>query len=356
MTVKTKRISTLIESQLPEFIAEDYELFGKFVEKYYEDQENQGGPLDIINNIQKYLDIDYYEKSILKQNTIILSNITADSTTIVLEDGSGFPSKNGYIRIENEIIFYEDNVNNTLTNCFRGVSGNVSLGDLYEKSNFITTSASPHASGNVAYNVSNLFLYAIIRNFETQYLGSFPEKYLKGQIDKRNLIKNIQKFYKAKGTDSSIKFLFNAIIPDETKPDTYAPKDFTYKSSTSDWTSVYALKVKIISGNPQDLIGKRIIQSETDEYGYAFATVDNVFPVGDYDNEQVWNIVLAPETVSGLFAISTKTRLEKTLPSNFGVGKYIDVFSTIGWESTGEVLIDDEIISFSDTNVTQFTI
>ena len=356
MTVKTKRISTLIESQLPEFIAEDYELFSKFVEKYYEAQENQGGPLDIINNIQKYLDIDYYEKSILKQNTIILSNITADSTTIVLEDGSGFPSKNGYIRIENEIIFYEDNVNNTLTNCFRGVSGNVSLGDLYEKSNFITTSASPHASGNVAYNVSNLFLYAIIRNFETQYLGSFPEKYLKGQIDKRNLIKNIQKFYKAKGTDSSIKFLFNAIIPDETKPDTYAPKDFTYKSSTSDWTSVYALKVKIISGNPQDLIGKRIIQSETDEYGYAFATVDNVFPVGNYDNEQVWNIVLAPETVSGLFAISTKTRLEKTLPSNFGVGKYIDVFSTIGWESTGEVLIDDEIISFSDTNVTQFTI
>lgn len=356
MTVKTKRISTLIESQLPEFIAEDYELFSKFVEKYYEAQENQGGPLDIINNIQKYLDIDYYEKSILKQNTIVLSNITDSSTTIVLEDGSGFPPKNGYIRIENEIIFYEDNINNTLTNCFRGVSGNVSLGDLYEKSNFLTTSASPHASGNIAYNVSNLFLYAIIRNFEAQYLGSFPEKYLKGQIDKRNLIKNIQKFYKAKGTDSSIKFLFNAIIPDETKPDTYAPKDFTYKSSTSDWTSVYALKVKIISGNPQDLIGKRIIQSETNEYGYAFATVDNVFPVGNFDNEQIWNIVLAPETVSGLFAISTKTRLEKTLPSNFGVGKYIDVFSTIGWESTGEVLIDNEIISFSDTNVTQFTI
>ena len=33
--VKTKRISTLIESQLPEFITTEYELFTKFVQKYY---------------------------------------------------------------------------------------------------------------------------------------------------------------------------------------------------------------------------------------------------------------------------------------------------------------------------------
>ena len=58
--VKTKRISTLIETQLPEFISTEYELFSKFLTKYYESQEVQGGTLDIINNIQKYADIDYY--------------------------------------------------------------------------------------------------------------------------------------------------------------------------------------------------------------------------------------------------------------------------------------------------------
>ena len=36
VAVKTKRISTLIETQLPEFISTEYELFSKFVEKYYE--------------------------------------------------------------------------------------------------------------------------------------------------------------------------------------------------------------------------------------------------------------------------------------------------------------------------------
>ena len=40
--VKTKRISTLIETQLPEFISTEYELFSKFVQKYYEAQEVQG--------------------------------------------------------------------------------------------------------------------------------------------------------------------------------------------------------------------------------------------------------------------------------------------------------------------------
>ena len=358
MAVKTKRISTLIESQLPEFISNEYELFSKFVEKYYESQEVQGGPLDIISNIQKYLDIDYYEKYLLKQNTRLVTSISANASTIVLEDASGFPEKNGYVQISNEIIFYEEKTGNTLTNCSRGVHGNVALGDLYEKSSFVGTDASSHASGDLVLNVSNLFLYAIIKNFESQYLGSFPEKYLRGEVDKRTLIKNIQKFYKAKGTDSSIKFIFNTIVTQDSsnKPSIYKPKDFTYKSSESDWISVYALKVKVISGNPKTLIGKTIVQSESDEYGYASAVVDNVFTEGTLDGEVIWNIVLAPETVNGLFSVSTKTRLEKSLSASSGVGKRVDVFSTIGWETSGEILIDEEIISFDDKNVTQFVI
>ena len=74
--VKTKRISTLIETQLPAFITDEYELFSKFVQKYYEAQEVQGGTLDIINNIQKYADIDYYEKNLLTQNDILDTTIS----------------------------------------------------------------------------------------------------------------------------------------------------------------------------------------------------------------------------------------------------------------------------------------
>ena len=313
--VKTKRISTLIETQLPEFISTEYELFSKFVQKYYEQQEVQGGTLDIINNLQKYADIDYYEQNLLRQSDLLDVSISDTDDTIVLQDATSFPEKNGYVRIDNEIIFYESRTSTTLSGAVRGVSGNTTLGDLYNSSGYTSTDAAPHSSGQKVLNVSNLFLYALIKNFENQYLGSFPEKYLRGEVDKRTLIKNIQKFYKAKGTTSSIKFVFNTIVAKEAdnKPEVYKPRDFTYKSSDSDWINVYALKCKVISGNVNDLIGQKIVQTATDEYGYADATVDNVYADGTADNEVIYNIVLAPETVNGSFAISTKTKLEKAV-------------------------------------------
>jgi len=357
-SVKTKRISTLIETQLPEFITTEYELFSKFVQKYYEAQEVQGGTLDVINNIQKYADIDYYEQNILRQFDILGTSISSSDDTIVLQDATSFPKKNGYVRIDDEIIFYSTRTNTTLSGCSRGVSGNTTLGDLYNSSTFTGTTAAAHNSGQKVYNISNLFLYAFVKNFENQYLGSFPEKYLKGEVDKRTLIKNIQKFYKAKGTDSSIKFVFNTIVAKEhdDKPEVYKPRDFTYKVSESDWTSVYALKCKVISGDVKSLIGQKIIQTATDEYGYADAAVDNVYADGTSDNEVVYNIVLAPETVNGDFAISTKTKTEKSFSGTSSTGNRINVSSTLGWGDTGSFLIGTETITFSSKTVTQFII
>ena len=356
--VKTKRISTLIESQLPEFISTEYELFAKFVQKYYEGQEAQGGPLDVLSNLQRYADIDFYEKNLLKQNDSLASTISATDTTIVLVDASSFPKKNGYVRIGNEIIFYASRTDTELLECSRGVSGNTTLGDLYSASDFQSTESAQHVSGEKVYNVSNLFLYALVKNFENQYLGSFPEKYLSGEVDKRTLIKNIQKFYKTKGTTSSIKFIFTTIVAkdEDIKPEVYNPKDFTYKASKSDWVNVFALKVKVISGDPKDLIGKKITQPETQEYSFVSATVDNVYPDGTADGEVIWNIVLAPETVTGEFAVSTKTTLEKDLLQTDGVGKRVNAFSTIGWGKTGEILINQETIAFEEKNITQFII
>jgi len=356
--VKTKRISTLIESQLPEFISTEYELFSKFVQKYYEAQEVQGGTLDVINNIQKYADIDYYEKNILKQHDSLAASVTDSDTTITVTDAQSFPKKNGYIRIDDEIIFYATRTDTEFQDCSRGVSGNTSLGDLYEASNFTSTDAAPHNAGQKVFNVSNLFLYALVKNFENQYLGSFPEKYLRGEVDKRTLIKNISKFYKAKGTTSSIKFIFNTIVAKDNtnKPEVYKPRDFTYKSSDSDWINVFALKCKVVSGNPKDLIGKKVIQTATDEYGYADAVVDNVYADGTSDNEQIFNIVLAPETVNGTFAISTKTKLETTFPGTHSTGDRVNVSSTLGWEKKGSFLIGTETITFSSKTVTQFII
>ena len=65
MNVKSRNISALIESQLPQFIIEDYEYFVKFLKGYYSQQELSGGILDIIANLNKYRDINFYDKLVL---------------------------------------------------------------------------------------------------------------------------------------------------------------------------------------------------------------------------------------------------------------------------------------------------
>ena len=361
MAAKTKTISTLVESQLPSFIANDYTQFSKLVEKYYEQLEIKGQPLDIINNITKYRDINSYENDLLQQTTTLSESITSTTNTILVDSTKSFPEKNGYIQIGNEICFYKEKTDTSFLEVSRGVSGNTTLGDLYKKTEFVTTQADPHYQGDVVYNISNLFLYALVKSFESQYLGAFPEKYLKEEVDKRTLIKNIGKFYKAKGTEKSIKFIFNSIISKdvEERVSTYNPKDFTLKSSTSDWISVYAIKVKVLSGDVKKLIGNKIIQS-IDDYdtsiGYASAIVDNVVYVGKSDNEDVYELILQPSSVNGKFNISAKTTLRSSLSVSAQEGDRVDVYSTLGWKKQGKILLGTEVITFTEKNVNQFII
>jgi hypothetical protein len=353
MAAKTRNISSLIESQLPGFIVSEYENFSKFVEKYYEQLESQGQPLDIISNVTKYCDINYYEKNLLNQFTELSSSITETDTTIVVEDATSFPEQNGYIKIGNEICFYKERTDTEFLEVSRGVSGNTTLGDLYESSKFVTTQAEPHYVNDTVYNVSNLFLYAFVKSFESQYLGGFPEAYLKGDVDKRVLIKNISDFYKAKGTDRSIKFIFNSIVSKsaEDTPETYNPKDFTIKASTSDWISNYSIKAKVLTGDIKKLVGNKLIQKTSTSY--ASAIVDAVNYGGDGG---IFELVLSPGSVNGSFSIAAQTKLKTDISVTDTIGDRIDVYSTLGLEPKGNIIVNSETIAFVEKNVNQFII
>ena len=379
MAGKVRSFSTLVENQLPEFISTDYPNFVKFVEKYYEQLETPGQPLDIINHITKYQDIDTYEKKLLQENSSLVSIVeTKNGSNVITEvvvnvaNGESFPEKNGYIMIGDEVIFYEYRENNALRNCYRNVSATTKLGDLYNSSEYKnvpytevgkgssgqTVSGPVYLAGTLVYNISNLFLYAFVRNFETQYLESFPEENLKPTVDKKTLIKNIKYFYQAKGTDQSIKFIFNSIVsrePDDV-PSVYYPKDYTFKTSNGEWVSNYALKVKVLSGNVLNIVGQRIVQSPDDLDPYAiksFAVVDNVVDLGG----GFYEIILATETIVGEFKVAAETALTKLISSSDTTDGIINVFSTTGWDSpSGKILIGNEQISYKSKNVNQFVI
>jgi len=354
MLKTANKISFLVESQLPDFINEEYELFGKFIQKYYEQLELQGQPLDIISNIQKYRDIDFYEKNILKQSTTLTGFIQKSNDTITVSDATSFPKNGGYIKIDDEICFYKQRTDTQFLEVSRGVSGNTTLGNLYQESNFITTQSADHVSGSTVHNISNLFLYSFVKNFEKQYLSDFPEEYLKKDIDKRTLIKNIGSFYQSKGTDNSIKFLFKCLIDNDPEPEIGYPREFTLKSSDSTWINVYALKVKILSGTVEDLIGRTIVQDVADNY--ASAVVDNIKYAGKFDGEDLYELILAEQSVNGKFSIAARSKLTELVDASVVPGDRVNVFSTMGWKKTGEFQIGFETFKFEDKNVNQFII
>ena len=53
-----KRLSSLVETQLPSHVRQEYETFVLFSEAYYEYLEQHKAPQEIIQNIQLYGDID----------------------------------------------------------------------------------------------------------------------------------------------------------------------------------------------------------------------------------------------------------------------------------------------------------
>ena len=356
MAPKKRKISSLIESQLPGFINNEYQNFSKFIEKYYEQQSSVGQPIDIITNLEKYADIDTYEKNLLSQSTTLAASVTADQSSITLSNASSFPKENGYIKIGEEILFYQTREGNTLTEVSRGVSGNTTLGDLYHSSRFVTTAAAAHGVGSTVHNISNLFLYALVKEFEKTYLSSFPEAYLKEDVDKRLLIKNISKFYKAKGTDRSVKFIFNSIISKEPDnvPEILNPKDYTLKASTSGWEQDNTLKCISVSGNIQNLVGNIITQES--ETNFASAAVDFVRSIKSDGIDNYYEIGIDSTTLNGTFEIASRTALLDNIVNTDFTGDRITVKSTEGFPSSGRLLIRDEEFVYSSKTVNQFII
>jgi hypothetical protein len=360
MKSKVRGFSYLVDNQLPSFIKDEYPKFSSFLEKYYEYLDLPGNPIDIINNLAKYRDVDSYDRNSLTEETTFVSlSTTNNSISITVEDASSFPNANGYILIQGEAVFYKEREGNVFKDCYRNINATTKLGDLYEPST--TTNISPEDSGSsdrvftvgsVVKNISNLFLFALVKNFEKEYLGSFPESSLKNTVNKNILIKNIKDFYRVKGTEKSIQFIFNSIISqsDSDVPNVYYPKDFTFKSSNGTWITKYGLKVKLISGNPENIVGSRLVQKSPDnKKTIAFGVIDNVIDIG----ETFYEIILSTSTIVGEFEVAAQTKLTKELLSTDT--QIVDVYSTLGWNNFGRFYVNGEEVSFDSKNVNQFT-
>ena len=233
------KIQSIIENQIPDFIAEESPLLVEFLKQYYVSQEYQGAPSDLIQNIDKYLKLE--ENAQTTEFTYLSEDLDSFSTTVnaaalgvgglVSTFTQGFPDRYGLLLIDNEIITYEYKTATTFENCSRGFSGVTS----YRKPNvpdeltFRSSAATSHSREAKIYNLSDLFLQEFFAKIKNQFIPGLSERSLEPDLNKRSFILNSVDFYDSKGTDDSFKIFFGALYGEQV--DVIKPREYLFRPS-----------------------------------------------------------------------------------------------------------------------------
>ena len=357
MTIDRVKFQDTVASQLPSFIREDFPLLSEFLEQYYVSQETQGATLDLLQNIDKYVNVDNLTN--LVSTAELRSNIDSVVTDIVVEDSTdGFVDRNGLIKIGDEIIMYETKTNTTFQNCHRGFSGISSYtSDVPDRLKFEnSTIPEDHSDGDVIENLNVLFLQEFFRKLKSQISPGFGNRNLK--TNQKNFIINSDSFYKTKGTDLSYKILFKALFGETV--DIIRPSQFLFRPSDATYSVTQDIVVKQEVGNPLDLQSLTLFQSSSGARGTVTRAAQVQYGGGDYYQLSIDfgydKDINTDGSLYGKFKSNPKTKILTQVAAGSTI---IDVDSTLSFPETGklEILdVDNNVLSIAYTgkNVNQF--
>ena len=366
MTETRIQFNTVVKNQLPSYVEEEYPLIGEFLKSYYQSQEFQGAPVDLIQNIDRYIKVDNNANSV--KSTTLLNDIGLFDSTIFVDNTNGFPESYGLIRIDNEIITYTGKTDNSFTGCIRGFSGVTS----YESETtpdqlvFSTSDAAEHTGGVSIENLSVLFLDQFFRKVKNQFLPGFEERSISTQVNRATFLKNARDFYRSRGTDESFKILFKSLYGENVSIN--RPKENLLSPSSNLYRITNDFVVEHISGDITAIENLTMFQ---DEYGqikksYAPVTrVEKVLPSPDADGNDYYRIsidagydrdVEFQGATYGTFSVHPTTKVIGNIQSGQTT---INVDSTIGFENSGELYVTyfdgtTGVITYDSKSINQF--
>ncbi len=379
MSEKRIQIKDVVKNQIPQYVKEDFPLVGEFLTQYYLAQEFQGAPIDLLQNIDKYVKIDSITE--LKTSTVLGSDISEFDETINInlldsETGTkGFPDKYGLISIDNELIVYESKTDSAFINCYRGFSGivaykntNVGIAATYKLNPndeliFNESSAASHSQGTEIFNLSNLFLQEFLIKTKYQIAPGFENRTFVDKVNESLLLKQIKDFYRSKGTDRSFEILFKALYGEDVK--VIRPKDLLFRPSDANYKVTNDLVVELISGPIEEIANLTLFQNEYLNLTKAYGTVSEIETITSEDSRTFYKLKIDggynrdpafDGAIYGKFSVHPKTRsIGRTLSGS----TTIDVDSTVGFSTQGEVYVQffdgtTGIVSYTSKNLNQF--
>ena len=339
MTLKKVQLNKIVKNQLPEYVREDFPLVGEFLSAYYKGQEYQGGPIDLVNNIDSYIKLS--ENGNIIKSTTLIDRLEETDTDILVENTDGFPENNGLIKIGDEIISYDSKTDVKFVDCTRGFSGITSFTNPAEPEDLIfsTSTAVPHDNDVVVENLSVLFLEEFLRKIKHQLLYGI-QKDLDVNLNQSTFIKHSKDFYSTRGTDESFKILFGALFNE--KAEVIRPIDRVVSASNANFRKTRDIIVESVLGDPIDLINKTLFQDTFENVSKAYAPVAHVEGINVGINTNIfYKISLdtswnqhdgSTELLYGDFSAHAKS----IIVGDVGIGQtYIDVDSTLGFPNSG---------------------
>lgn len=372
MSKNRVQLNSVVSSQLPQYVQEDYPLVSSFLKQYYLGQEYQSGPVDLIQNIDEYIKLDTTTN--LVESVVLQSDTNFYDKTIKVDAGKspsgtiGFPDSYGLLKIDNEIITYRDKTEFSFTGCRRGFVGISSYKDVINNAELVfeESESDDHKAGASIENLSILFLKEFLLKTKNQILPGLENRTLDEDLNQNIFLKQSKDFYLSKGTDQSFEILFRALYNKDVK--VIRPSEFLFTPSNARYEIVNQLIVEPIEGNPDNLDGATLYQDaykfdkninrsyapitsvERIEVGYGKTYYKLNFD-GGYNRD-----IIVDGTEYGKFKIEPSTKIIGAVSSGSTI---VDVDSTVGFGTTGELYVTytdttTGVVSYTSKSLTQF--
>ena len=310
----TKKITNLLNQQVPEFVLNDHPKFLEFVQTYYRFMESAEATLaniELTDGIQ-------LETETAQTNSLVLDASRLDTDRTQLDSGDKILLEDSvYGKFQRGEIVTGQSSNATATILSEDLINNrifISAQDKFIQDEVIIGSISTaratlsNYKPNPVNNIQDLLNFRdpdkaisnFLTKFRNEFLNTLPET-LDAEVSKRKLIKNIRSVYRAKGTQRGhevfFRFLFNL------DSDIIYPREQMLRVSDGKFDTKKILRAIGTVGETTDLIGRTI----TGLTSGATAIVENVFKFQIGINE-VSEFILNDDTITGTFVTSEEIR------------------------------------------------
>ena len=344
------KISTILNSQLPEFVVADHPKFAEFLKVYYQLLESAELSINTIEGTDGIL----LQSETGQTNNLVLNSSRRDTARTLLDaDDKILLEESTYGKFTRGEVVTGQTSKATATVLVEDIANNRLIISAQDK--FIDTEvivgASSGAQANVTNykpnpvnNISDLINFRdpdkvinhFLTNMRNEFLATLPENLAAG-VDKRKLIKNIKSLYRSKGSVRGHEMFFRILFGEISE--TIYPREQMLKASDGQFDSLKVLRVIATVGNAALLTGRTI----TGQTSKSTAIVENTstFQIGA---STVTQLILNTDSIQGTFTVG-----EEVQGTTTDTDDYFIKANVTGIPGTKNITNDGSLNKTSDT-------